>query len=531
MNLNDLLDQSAAANSGALAFVSQNSSITYGELRRAVLETAGGFAKRGVGPGHCVAIIHRNSQDFVIAYLALNRLGAIGVPINFMIQKAEELAYMLKDCGAVGVVSQKEFLKGVRAAVALAPTVKTLWVTDVPDSELKKGEEWFSRLRQFGDSFPARTVSESDVAAILYTSGTTGSPKGVMLTHRNLVTNADAAIKVMRLKKSDVGLCILPMFHSFAWTGCVLVPLRLGTKAVISPAITPAKPWLKLMASHGVTLFAAVPQLYAVLAKEVTGLKGLVMRYWFFRKVRLAISGAAPLSPTVQKAFEKALGVPIVEGYGLTETSPVATINVPSARRRGSVGPAVQGVQLKIIDDAEKTLATGEEGEICIKGENVMKGYYNLPAETKAAFTKDGWFKTGDVGALDEKGYLYIRDRKKDMIIVKGLKVFSAQVEASLLEHPSIEEAAIIGVPDETGDEVIKAFLVLRKDSPADKAALMKFCKEKFDPYKRPRDVEIVESLPKNALQKVLKRVLRDREMAKRDAGAPPPQSGRKAAA
>ena len=360
MNLNDLLDQSAAANSGALAFVSQNSSITYGELRRAVLETAGGFAKRGVGPGHCVAIIHRNSQDFVIAYLALNRLGAIGVPINFMIQKAEELAYMLKDCGAVGVVSQKEFLKGVRAAVALAPTVKTLWVTDVPDSELKKGEEWFSRLRQFGDSFPARTVSESDVAAILYTSGTTGSPKGVMLTHRNLVATPTPPSKscASKIRRRALHPAHVPQLRL---TGCVRAPAPEDQGGYL-PAMPQQNPG-SLMASHGDAV-CDLPQLYAVLAKEVTGLKGLVMR-WFFRKVRLAISGAAPLSPTVRRPSKKAQG----SSWRVTASPKpaVAAINVrrPAARRRQT---AVQGVRLKIIDDGktsrpEKEVIKGERDE------------------------------------------------------------------------------------------------------------------------------------------------------------------------
>jgi long-chain acyl-CoA synthetase len=514
--LNTILDQTAAESAEKPFLVTADSSLTYAEFRERVLRTAAGLAAAGVTKGSTVAIIHRNSPHFVAAYFALVRLGAVAVPINFMVQKAEELAYMLNDCKAHGIVTSKEFLKGVRGAAAKTPTLKHIWVTD--SDEVNGLEKPFSSLHGSAAAVPAVEVSEADVASILYTSGTTGNPKGVMLTHRNFATNCESSMERMELKKTDVGLCILPMFHSFAWTGNVLVCLRLGAKLVVSPNIAPAKPWLRLMAQHGVSLFSAVPQVYSVLAKEACGLKALVLRWWFFRRVRICVSGAAPLAVPVAEAFRKAFGVPILEGYGLTETSPVATLNARDDRKAGSVGKPIAGVQVKIVDDAEKELPVGGEGEIVIKGDNIMKGYYGLPEATRDAFTKDGWFKTGDIGALDEDGFLFIRDRKKDMIIIKGLKVFSAQVEAVLLEKPEVAEAAIIGIPDEHGDETIKAFFVLKPGAKADKPALMQFCKQKLDPYKRPRDIEIVEALPKNALQKVLKRELRAQELAKRQA-------------
>jgi long-chain acyl-CoA synthetase len=517
--LNELLDDAAAAPDAdaRVAFVTQDESITYSDLKRRVLSAAAGFAKAGVKKGDCVAVVHRNSPVFVVSYFALNRIGAVAVPINFMVQKADELAYMLNDCKAVGVVTQKEFLKGLRGAAAKTPSLKTMWVSD--EAELQGIEKPFSSLWT-AEAPPAVAVTEGDVASILYTSGTTGNPKGVMLTHRNFVTNASAAVSRMALRQSDVGVCILPMFHSFAWTGNVLVCILVKTKLVISANITPAKPWLLLMGKHGVSLFSAVPQVYSVLAKQCCGFEGLVLKWWFFRRVRLAISGAAPLSPAVSDAFEKSFGIPILEGYGLTETTPVITINPPVGHKRGSVGTPIDGVKIKIVDDDEKELAQGQEGEICATGDCVMKGYFNLPDATKQAFTKDGWLKTGDIGAVDEDGFLYIRDRKKDMIIIKGLKVFSAQVEATLLENPDVAEAAVIGIPDEHGDETIKAFIVLKQGAVSDRAKLMQYCKTKFDPYKRPRDLEIVDSLPKNALQKVLKRALRQRELDKKAAGA-----------
>ncbi|MDE2038727.1 MAG: long-chain-fatty-acid--CoA ligase [Elusimicrobia bacterium] len=524
--LNDLVDEAAAAAPERPFLVSASGTLSFTQFRKRVLAAAAGLSAQGVKPGSCVAIIHRNDPDFVVAYFALSRLGAIAVPINFMVQKPDELAYMLRDCAALGAVTQREFLKGLREAARRCPSLRALWVTDLgaaPPQQPKTAalERSFSSLSQQALEPPAVAVAEGDTAAILYTSGTTGVPKGVMLTHRNLVTNCESSMRRIGIQPGDVGLCLLPMFHSFAWTANVLVALRLPGKLVVSKAIAPAKPWLGMMAKHGVTLFSAVPQVYALLAKEARGLSGLALRFWFFRKVRMGVSGAAPLSPAIQSAFEKALGVPILEGYGLTETSPVTTINTMERRKPGSVGIPIDGVRVKIVDEEERALPPGAEGEICIRGDNVMKGYHGLPDATREAFTRDGWFKTGDVGLLDEDGFLFIRDRKKDMIIIKGLKVFSAQVEAVLLEHPAVAEAAVVGIPDEHGDETIKAFLVLKPGASADKPALLRYCRERLDAYKRPRDIELVAALPKNALQKVLKRELRSAELAKRSGGTP----------
>ncbi len=517
LTLNALLDETAARFPRRPALVTADEELDFAGLKDRVARAAAAFAARGIQRGDCVSIVLRNSIDFVVSYFGLVRLGATAVPINFMVQKPEELRYMLNDCGAVGVVTQKEFLKGIVAAKASLPRLKSLWCADGAD-EARGAED----LRSFFDAgdparLPAHSpATASDVATILYTSGTTGSPKGVMLTHFNLMANSDATLKALRLGDREVCLCILPMFHAFAWCLNVLLPLRIGAKNVISPSVTPAKPWLKLMGRHGVTVFCAVPPIYSVLAREIKGVAGLVLKYWFFRKVKICGSGAAPLSKETAETFRKAMGVAILEGYGLTETSPVATLNTPDRPRPGSVGRPIEGVELKIISDDEKTLPVGSEGEVCIRGHNIMKGYHQLPDATRESFTRDGWFKSGDIGVLDEEGYLYLRDRKKDMIIIKGLKVFSAQLEGIIASHPAVEEVAVVGIPDEGGDETIKAFIVLKQGAAADKAALQQFCREKLDPYKRPRDIEIVQALPKNALQKVLKRELRQQEIQKR---------------
>lgn len=519
-NLNTMLDESAARSGSKPALVTADASMTYAEFRAAVLKAAAAFHERGIGPSDRVAICLRNCPEFIISYFALARLGAVAVPINFMIHKPAELAYMLNDSEAKGVITQREFLPGLLEAKRSVPSLRWVWSTDFADSQagIEDFELFIGAVNLSVFRVPDAVLSGSEMVTILYTSGTTGNPKGVMLSHSNLISNCEAAINFIGAKPSDVILCLLPMFHTFAWTCNVLIGVRMGVKIVIVSSITPPKPWLTLLAKHRVTIFSAIPQIYSVLAREAQGFKALVLRWWFFRTVRLCISGAAPLTNEVAATFKRALGLEITEGYGLTETSPIVTINAPHRSRPGSVGLAMPGIQVKIVDDTEKQLAPWEEGEICVKGPNVMLGYFRRPKDTKDTFTKDGWFKTGDVGGLDPEGFLYLRGRMKDMIIIKGLKVFSAQVEQIISSNPWVEEVAVIGVPDHSGDETIKAFIVLKSGVAANKEtkqALMQFCRQKLDAYKRPRDLEFVDALPKNALQKVLKRVLREKELAK----------------
>ncbi len=519
--LNHVLDTTVARQPRSPGFVTESVSVNYADLKVQVLKAAAAFYASGIRKEDRIAICLRNSLEFVIAYLGLMRLGAIVVPINFMVRKVPELEYMLNDCGAVGLITQKEFLPSLLEAKKSLPGLRSVWSTDSANATEDIASLQLALEKADPNSLPAgiSDFSSDEIATILYTSGTTGNPKGVMLSHANLVSNCDSCITTFGVKNTDVVLCLLPMFHTFAWTVCVLLPLRLGIKSVISINITPPKPWLNLMARYGVTLLIAIPPIFSVLAREARGYKGLVLRYWFFRKVQLCVSGAAPLNTEIMSDFEKAFGVPILEGYGLTETSPVATVNPPGKPRPGSVGLPIDQVQVRIIDDNEKPVPQGQEGEICIKGPNVMRGYFGKPKETKETFTADGWFKTGDMGEIDKDGYLYIRGRKKDMIIIKGLKVFAAQVEHVIATHPSIEEVAVIGIPERAGDEIIKAFIVLKTGVTANKntkAELMKFFREKLDPYKRPRDIEFLDSLPKNAMQKVLKRVLLQKEIEQR---------------
>jgi long-chain acyl-CoA synthetase len=290
----------------------------------------------------------------------------------------------------------------------------------------------------------------------------------------------------------------------------------MGCKTYISRSITPPKTWLKAMGREGVTVMIAVPQIYGVLAKEAKGFKKLFLKLWSLRKIRLCLSGAAPLPHGIRDHFEKVFGLPILEGYGLTETSPILTVTHPKSKKHGSVGRAIPGVNIRIMDEQGRYLAHGEEGEICVWGPNITSGYHENPGATAELFTADGWLKTGDIGVLDSDGFLFIRDRKKDMVIVKGLKVFPAQIEQIINAHPKVQETAVIGIPDGAGNETMKCFCVPKKDAEVDKTEITRFIRANMDAYKRPREVEIVGALPKNTMQKVLKKELLKSELAKR---------------
>ena len=500
------------------SFVTDDSRLSWSELLAAVDGAADLFWQLGLRKGDRAAIVLRNSPEFVIAYFAMVKIGAVAVPINFLVSKAEEISYILENSACKGVVTEKEFIKTYAAVKKKLPD---LFLVSADPCGLDGVTEFWPALKGARARQQTRETAahEHDVATILYTSGTTGHPKGVLLTHHNMIENSRAAMHTLEPTKKDVFMALLPMFHTFSWTGNVITPMLLGSKTLIVKNITPPKLWLQAMGREGVSILIAVPQIFGVLAKEAKGLKKFFLRFWSLRRVRLCLSGAAPLNHAISQHFHKAFGLHILEGYGLTETSPVVTIVPPKARKHGSVGKAVRGVTIKIVDEQGNHLEHGEEGEICVRGPNITRGYHGNDSATKELFTQDGWLKTGDIGVLDTDGFLFIRDRKKDMVIVKGLKVFPAQIEHVINAHPKVMENAVIGIPDGSGNETMKCFCVGRPGEKLEKSEVMQYIRTHLDPYKRPREVEIVASLPKNTLQKVLKRELLRRELEKR-AGA-----------
>ena len=478
------------------------------------------FFEHGIRKGDRVGIVHRNAIDTVVANYGLYKLGAVSIPINFMVTKQEEIQFILNNAQAKAVVTQAEFIRHYVKAVPDTPSVQYIFTTD----EIPSSAADCPKVLKFWDEIEKSTVHDEtsspqagldDLAFILYTSGTTGLPKGAMISHGNLASNVISCAQIFKINDDDVFLCLLPMFHSFAWTTCVVIPLYLNLKVVIVANVMPASKWLGAMGSENVTLMLAVPQIYAVLSKEAKGLKQLYLRFWPFKNIRFCVSGAAPLTQEIKDRFEQKFSVPILEGYGLTETSPVVSVNTEELQKIKSVGPALPGVSTLVLDDNGNEVPRNQEGELCVKGPNVFRGYWGNEAASKDAFTPDGWFKTGDIVEVDDDGFIFIKDRKKDMIIIKGLKVFSAQVEAIICEYPAIAECAIIGVPDGRGGEFIKLYAVKKEGVEFNEKEFRLFLKSHLDNYKRPRDFELVEKLPKNALQKVLKRELRKDAVAK----------------
>lgn len=504
----------------ALVEAGTGKKVSFHELLMQVDRAADMFFEHGIRKGDRVAVAHRNSIDTVVANYGLYKLGAVAIPMNFMVTKPEEIEFILNNAAAKAVVTQAEFLRHYVKCEKNIPSLEFIFTTDeIPSSAqgCDKVQFFWKEIEKstYHDESASAQAGLDDLAFILYTSGTTGLPKGAMLTHGNLASNVISCAQIFKITDNDVFLCLLPMFHSFAWTTCVVIPLYLNLKVVIVANVMPASKWLGAMGTENVTLILAVPQIYAVLSKEAKGLKHLYLRFWPFKNVRFAVSGAAPLTQEIKDRFEAKMGVPILEGYGLTETSPVVSVNTEELQKIKSVGPAIPAVSTLVVDDDGKELGRNQEGELCVKGPNLFKGYWGNPTATRDAFTEDGWFKTGDIVEIDDDGFIFIKDRKKDMIIIKGLKVFSAQVEAIICEHPAVEECAIIGVPDGRGGEFIKLYAVKREGVELNEAEFRKFLKTHLDNYKRPRDFEFVDELPKNALRKVLKRELRKDAVAK----------------
>ena len=506
LTLHELIERQAKAQPTKTALILKTEKLTFRELQIRIERWATVLRDRGVKSGDNYGIVMRNSIEFVITFFALMRLGARAVPVNFAL-KSDELLYIFNDSGVVGIITQSAFLAGVLQIRPKLSRLKDVIVTGdhSPDPTVLS----FNRLIETAMPIPdlPRSSDANAVAMIIYTSGTTGKPKGAMLTHRNFIANAEQCKGMVALRSADKFLCLLPMFHSFAWTVCVVLPLYLGCTIVIIPSIQPFGDVLKQILRHRVTLFVAVPPIYAALLAKVPFWRPLR----FINPVRLCISGAAALPQAVHEKFEAKFGIPLMEGYGLTEASPVVCLNPESKRVPGSIGKPLPGIQLRFIGEDGKELPNGEIGELCLRGENVMKGYYHQDQATREAFLDEAqqWLRSGDMGYMDTEGYVYLSDRKKDLIIVKGLNVYPKEVEDVLLAHPNVKEAAVIGVADETGDELIRAYVIAKEGLSVDKQELLKLCRAKLAAYKCPRDLEVREDLPRNTLGKILKRELR----------------------
>ena len=478
--------------------------VTYAELDAATDRLAAALARRGVKKGDRVTLFMPNSVEFVFAFYGTLKAGGVVNPINAQ-SKDREVRFQIDDAGASAVLYHEALAPVVDAVRGDLANVHAFAVTG---QSAPSGVERFDDLVAEAGSVSVGT-SLSDLAALPYTSGTTGFPKGVMLTHSNLTANQQQFFAAVPVRRSDVFLNVLPYFHIYALNLLMSGSISLGATQVVMPRFDMAE-YCTLIERHRATVCFIVPPIVLGLAMSPEVDKH------DFSSVRFFFSGAAPLAPDPARRMIERIGKPIVQGYGLTETSPVTHSNPVEAAVLESIGPAVPGTGDKIVDldGGTRTLATDEVGEICVQGPQVMRGYWNKPQDT-ADVIRDGWFYTGDVGKKDEKGYVFIVDRKKEFIKYKGFGVGPAEVEAVLCEHPAVADAGVIGKRDDEAGEIPKAFVQLRPNAQATADELIAFVKERIADYKRVREVEFVEKVPRTASGKILRRELAEREKTK----------------
>ncbi|WP_027718050.1 long-chain-fatty-acid--CoA ligase [Desulfovirgula thermocuniculi] len=509
-----LLDKAAATVPEHTAIIFAGQEITYRVLAGMVHRLAGALARLGVKKGDRVALMSPNCPQYVVAYMAIQKAGGVVVQVNPMYVE-RELEYILTDSGAEVIVAYDALYPRIRNIYGATPLKHViLFALGQPAVEAPPGVLWMEKLlAEAPAAAPAVEIDPTaDLAVLQYTGGTTGFPKGAMLTHRNIVANAvQTAVWFAGCEYGrEKVLAVLPFFHVYGMTVAMNLAVLMGYTQIILPRFEVTQV-LECIHAYKPTLFPGAPTMYVAINNHPE-----VGKY-DVRSIRYCISGSAPLPVEVANRFEELTGGYLVEGYGLTEASPVTHCNPLRGRRKvGSIGLPFPDTLCKIVDleTGERELPPGETGELCVKGPQVMKGYWNMPAETSKVL-RDGWLYTGDIARMDEEGYFYIVDRKKDMIIAGGFNIYPREVEEVLFEHPKVLEAAVVGIPDPYRGETVKAYVVLKEGQTATAEELMAFCRSKLAAYKVPRQIEFRESLPKTIVGKALRRLLREEELAR----------------
>jgi long-chain acyl-CoA synthetase len=488
MNLPEAFADAVQARPTKIALFWGETELTYAALQAQSLAVAGQLVEKfGVKPGDRVGLWLKNRPEFIPAFFGILNAAAVVVPINNFL-KPTEVGYLLDDASMDVLITDEELGAHAADLVALRPGLKICKVEEAvaPASTLN-----------FQLSTPR---TESDLAVIIYTSGTTGRPKGAMLSHGNLLHNVAGCKVVLDTLDSDRYAVILPLFHSYMMTVGMLLPLLVGGSIVLIKSLNQPQHMLREMYQRQATVLPAIPPFYRTLANA-----NLPAKLPF----RLCVSGAAPLPVQVLKDFETKHQIPIIEGYGLSEASPVVTKNpLRGVRKPGSIGLPLPNLELTIQDDNGKILGPNETGELCVRGGNVMLGYWNKPEETAKAMRGD-WLLTGDIGHRDAENYFYITDRKKDMLLVNGINVYPREVEEVLYQYPGVKEAAVIGIPDARKGELPVAYIAPADGVMLDEKALHQFLREKLADYKVPKQINFVSALPRNATGKILKTELR----------------------
>jgi long-chain acyl-CoA synthetase len=491
-NLAQNLIDTAARDEEHVAVRMDDAVLTFGQFRDAALRVGAALQARGVAPGDRVGLVLPNVPAFPVVFYGALMAGAAVVPMNPLL-KAREVEYYLRDSGARVVVTLEPLAEPVVEAAG-AVGVEAVTVDPVLPQELMGDSDLDGAL----DGAAER--SDDDLAVILYTSGTTGQPKGAELTHANLAGNCrTTAETLIENSADDVIMGCLPLFHVFGLTCGLNTSVLRGSTLTLIPRFDGSKA-LSVIERDKVTIFEGVPTMFAgMLHSPDAGTHDV-------SSLRVCVSGGSAMPVEVMRSFEEKFGCMILEGYGLSETSPVASFNHPHAERKpGSIGTPIAGVEMRLVDDDGKDVAAAEVGEIAIRGENVMKGYWQRPEDTERSIP-DGWFRTGDLARQDEEGYFFIVDRKKEMIIRGGYNVYPREIEEALYEHPAVAEAACIGISHPELGEEVAAAVALKPGASAEPEELQAFVKERVAAYKYPRHLWLVDALPKGPTGKILRR-------------------------
>jgi long-chain acyl-CoA synthetase len=496
-NLRELLEARAATAPGKVFLVSEADGRrwTYREFDAAVNRAANLLSARGVGKGDAVSLLLPNGAEYVIAYFACFKLGALAGPVNSLL-KPEEIAYVVGNSEARTLLAHAEFRASVGAARAGLPLLEEVIAFD---------DE--SAAREFSDepdpSWADRELARDDDAIIIYTSGTTGKPKGCLLTHGNLLANARQISEWLKFTERDRLLTVMPLFHMNAVSVTTMSALYAGGSTVVAPRFSATRHW-QIVSDHGVTSFGSVATMLSMLlAKYPAGVPEALKT----DRLRFAMCGSAPVPAEVMRRFEETFNCPVVEGYGLSESTCRSTFNPADGRRRaGSCGLPI-GNEMKVFDEEDREVPDGTPGEIVMRGENVFKGYFKNPEATERAF-RGGWFHTGDIGYRDAEGFFHVVDRKSDMIIRGGENIYPREIDELLYAHPAVATAAAVGVPDDLYGEEVAAFVVLKDGARATVQELIEHCRAHLADYKCPKTIHFLDEMPKGPTGKVLKREL-----------------------
>ena len=504
-----MLTEGAAREPESAALVFREVSVTYRELEALTNRLARALGRLGVRKGDRVCVLTPNCPEYVVAFYAIARVGAIVSPMNPSYRE-REIEYQLNDTEAVAIVAHASLLDLVSAVRPRAPALRHV-IAIGPDAPRAAGVRGFAELiaAEPPSAPPAAGVGDDDLVALPYSSGTTGLPKGVMLTHRNLVTNNIQFVATIRLRASDRLMIFLPFYHIY---GAMLMggAVWTGATSVLMERFEPVE-CLRLVERHRVTLFFAVPPVLLMLANWPE------LGKYDLSSLRLTMVGAAPVAPELSRRFRELTGVPVLQGYGMTEASPITHLNPvhdESLIALDAAGLPVHDTEQRVVDleTGTRVLGPGELGEICIRGPQIMQGYWKSP-EATAETIRGGWYHSGDIGYIDANGYVHIQDRKKEMIKYKGLGLAPAEIESLLLEHPAIADAAVIGKPHPEAGEIPKAFVVRKPGHDALAAdEVIAFVRGRLAAYKTPGEVEFLDAIPKTPSGKILRRVLKDRE-------------------